>query len=472
MQVHGGIGYSRHKPFEHIYRHHRRYRITEGSEEIQMRKVGAYLFGTAADSVIMVIDAAKGVEPQTRKLFEACRLRSIPVFTFMNKMDRENRDPFDLMDEVEQVLGIEASPLNWPVGGAEKFQGVVDRRDRKMHLYTRTSPGGAMRPDVQTYDLDTVEPEGRLPPELLGSLRSEIHLLDEAGNAFTEERFREGRVTPVFWGSALLSFGVEPLFDAFVDLAPSPSARMADGPEGEVRIDPIDHPFSAYVFKMQANMNPKHRDCVAFMRINSGRFDRDMVVRHNRSGRQVRLSRPHSLMADERNTLEKAFPGDVIGVMNPGNLAIGDTLSIEAGFDFKPLPQFQPELFARIQPTEMKNRKSLDRGIEQLVLEGAVQILHDWNDGGGFPFVAAVGRLQFDVLQYRLKDEYGVTANLSPMPYRCSAWLEGDPGSFKLPSTALLARDRLGRPMVLFSSEWEKGYAAKQNPDHRLIDFA
>lgn len=427
---------------------------------------------TAADSVIMVIDAAKGVEPQTRKLFDACRLRSIPVFTFMNKMDRENRDPFDLMDEVEQVLGIDASPLNWPVGGAEKFQGVVDRATRKIHRYTRMSPGGAHRPTVEMLDLDAAQPDERLTEKLLSSIRDEIHLLDEAGNPFSLERFRQGQVTPVFWGSALLSFGVEPLFDAFIDYAPCPGARKADTPDGEVRIDPLEHPFSAYVFKMQANMDPKHRDCVAFMRINSGKFERDMVVRHNREGKQVRLSRPHSLMADERNTLEKAYPGDVIGVMNPGHLAIGDTLSVEGGFDFKPLPQFQPELIARIQPLDMKNRKSLDKGIEQLVLEGAVQILHDWNNTGGFPFVAAVGRLQFDVLQYRLKSEYGVTANLTPMPYTCSAWVKGDPETFKMPSSALMARDRLDRPMVLFSSEWEKNYAAQQNPDHELVNYA
>ncbi len=334
------------------------------------------------------------------------------------------------------------------------------------------SPGGAHRPGVEEIDLDSAQPDSRLSAKLLESLRTDIHLLDEAGNPFSLEQFHKGQVTPVFWGSALLSFGVEPLFDAFVDFAPPPSARKADTPDGEVDVDPLDQPFSAYVFKMQANMNPKHRDCVAFMRINSGRFERDMLVRHNRVGKQVRLSRPHSLLADERNTLEQAFPGDVIGVMNPGNLAIGDTLTVGAEFEFKPLPQFQPELVARIQPTDMKNRKSLDKGIEQLVLEGAVQILHDWNNTGGFPYVAAVGRLQFDVLQYRLKEEYGVTANLTPMPYTASAWLKGDPETFRLPSSALLARDRLDRPMVLFSSEWEKQYAAKQNPDHELADFA
>lgn len=427
---------------------------------------------TAADSVIMVMDAAKGVEAQTRKLFEACRLRAIPVMTFINKMDMPGRDPIDLMDEVEEVLGIEASARNWPIGSGRDFQGVVDRDTHEALFYTRVSAGGSKMPDVLRVPLAEAASTGRLDQEDVDALVEDVELLDVAGNAFSREAYLNFEVTPVFFGSALTNFGVEPLFNAFVDFAPAPRRRPADQADGtEITVAPDTSDFSAYVFKMQANMDPRHRDCVAFMRINSGRYERNLQVQHQRLGRNVRLSRPHTLMAQGRETLEVAYPGDIIGVMNPGLFTIGDTLLAKGNFQFKALPKFQPELFARIRPSDFGKRKAIDKGLKQLVSEGAVQLLSDWHDTGNPPIVAAVGQLQFEVLQYRLQQEYKVGTSLNTMPYDCSAWLVGDVATFKKPINALLVRDDLDRPMVLFSNQWEKQYAVRENPDHQLVDF-
>ncbi len=428
---------------------------------------------TAADSVIMVLDAAKGVEIQTRKLFEACRLRGIPVFTFINKWDMPGRDALDLMAEVEDILGIAASPIDWPIGRDKGFRGVVDLQTRKMHLYTKTATRGSSIPDETVLDLDGEVPESLIEAEAIAELRGEIDLVQAAGNRFDHEAFLANKITPVFFGSALTNFGVEPLFDAFVDLAPAPGPRPVDvAGGGERMIDPVEEPFSAYVFKLQANMNPKHRDCVAFMRIVSGRYERDMQVRLERLGRSVRLARPHTLMVAERETLDVAWPGDIIGVISPGDFAIGDTLSVRGGFSFKPLPAFQPELFARVRAKDTGRRKALDKGLAQIALEGAVQILREVDEHSSEFFVGAVGRLQFDVLQYRLADEYNVQIDLEPLQFQASAWLVGDPASFRKPFHAKLVRDHLDRPMVLFTTEWQKQQTAADNPDHQLVNYA
>jgi peptide chain release factor 3 len=426
---------------------------------------------TAADSVIMVLDAAKGVETQTRKLFDACRMRGTPVFTLINKYDLPGRDPIDLMSEVEDSLGIHASPRNWPVGSGRGFRGIVDRATREVHLYDKTGAAGSKIPKTAKLSLEEV---GDIVGEqLTAQLRDELELLEEAGNPFELSSFIAGEVTPVYFGSALTNFGVEPLFDAFVNLAPPPTPRLAnaDGENPRV-VQPTDPDFSAYVFKLQANMNPKHRDVVAFLRVNSGRFERDMQVVHQRLGKKVRLSRPHTLMVAERATLHTAYPGDIIGIISPGNFAIGDSLSANGDVTFEALPQFQPENFARVEPVDMAKRKALDKGLEQLAGEGAVQMLWDFGDKSSYPFLAAVGRLQFEVMQFRLKDEYGVEVRLVPMPYQCSAWLVGDRKTFKKSSTARLVEDRSARPMVLFSTNWEKELAMKNNPHHELVDFA
>lgn len=428
---------------------------------------------TAADSVIMVIDSAKGVETQTRKLFETCKLRKIPVITFINKMDRYGKDPIELMEEVEEVLGIEAAAINWPVGRGQDFRGVVNLASQTVDLYTKTAAEGSAKPDLEQLDLNSAPPTGSLSADDLAELRDEVELVSEAGNEYTHQRFLEGQVTPVYFGSALTNFGVEPLFDAFVDIAPCPHGRVANiSEEEEILVDPVEEPFSAYIFKLQANMNPRHRDCIAFMRINTGRFEKDLVVTNQRSGKKVRLAQPHSLMAEGRETLVSAYPGDVIGVISSGNFQIGDTITSKNSFSYKPLPYFQPEHFARLEPAEFGKRKSIDKGLAQLVAEGTVQIMRDWEDHNANAFIGAVGQLQFEVLRYRLEDEYKVKTRLTPLGFDCSCWLMGDVESFKLPFGAKVVKDQRDMPMVLFKNQWDKGYAERENPDHQLVDYA
>ncbi len=425
---------------------------------------------TAADSAIMVIDAAKGVETQTRKLFDVCRLRQIPVLTFINKMDLPGRPPLDLMAEVEGILGIHASPINWPIGSGREFMGVVNRETRQVLLYAKTAKAGAAKPELTELSLDDPSLKSRVPTYIWEELEHDLELLEIAGNPFSIDAFQDGNVTPVFFGSALTNFGVEAFFDAFVDMAPHPHARIADTSAGEEQaIDPAEVPFSAYVFKLQANMNPRHRDSTAFMRVCSGKFDRDMVVKHHRTNSDVRLSRPHSMVAKERNTVDAAYPGDVIGIINTGVFQIGDTISLTDGFNYKPLPQFQPEVFARVRPKDTTMRKSFDKGIEQLAKEGAIQIMRSL-DGLDF-FVGAVGRLQFDVLEFRLQNEYRVTALVDMLPYESSAWLVGDVDTFKPPSDALVVKDSQDRPVVLFRSAWSKNFARERNPQHDFKDM-
>ncbi len=426
---------------------------------------------TAADCAIMVIDAAKGVEKQTRKLFDVCRLRKIPVLTFINKMDMPGRDPLDLMNEVEEILQIQSCALNWPIGTGKDFIGVVERSSNECLFFTKTSAGGAHKALISRLSLSSSDTQERLGVNGFEQLMQELELLELAGNPFSQEKFLAGELTPVFFASALTNFGVEPFFDAFIHLAPSPHARQAMGMNGqEIVIDPIETPFSAYVFKLQANMDRRHRDSMAFLRVCSGRFERDLVVKHHRLGREVRLSRPHGMIAGERTTLDFAYAGDIIGVINPGVFAIGDTISLTGGFNFKPLPQFQPEIFARVHPKDVGKRKSFDKGVLQLTDEGAIQLLRPYDLSGDLIF-AAVGQLQFEVMQYRLKDEYGVETLLTPLPYQCSAWLLGDLSSFKKTTTALIVQDRFQRPLILFGEVWEKQYAIKQNPDHQLVDI-
>lgn len=426
---------------------------------------------TAADCAIMVIDAAKGVEKQTRKLFEVCRLRRIPVLTFINKMDMPGREPLDLMEEVEGVLNIHSVAMNWPVGIAKNFTGVVDCLTNEILLFSKTSTGGALRAEITRYPFESDAWHFAVDEEERERLKQDLDLLQQAGNPFSLEEFLAGNMTPVFFASALTNFGVEPFFDAFIHLAPCPQKRVANKVDGqEFAVDPFSHPFSAYVFKIQANMDRRHRDSMAFLRVCSGRFERDLVVKHSRLKREVRLSRPHGMVAGERTTLDSAYAGDIVGVVNPGVFAVGDTISTVGGFEFKPMPQFQPECFCRIHPKDIGKRKSFDKGIIQLSEEGAIQLLYPY-DSSGDSLVAAVGQLQFEVMQYRLKDEYGVETLLSPLSYHCSAWLIGDLKTFAKPSNAMVVKDRFERPIVLFGEQWEKQYAIKQNPNHQLLDI-
>jgi peptide chain release factor 3 len=421
---------------------------------------------TAADAAVMVIDATRGVEAQTRKLFEVCRIRRIPVLTFINKMDLHGREPLDLMAEVEQVLGIHASAMNWPVGKGREFAGVVDRNAGELILFTKTSVAGARKASVDRVSFAAVPPDAGVDGSLIAAARHELDLLDAAGNPFSLEAFLAGLVTPVFFGSALTNFGVEPFFDAFIGTAPPPGPRTALGPDGgEVVLDPVKSGFSAYVFKVQANMNRRHRDTLAFMRICSGRFERDMTVRHHRTGKEVRLSQSQTMFASDRNRLDVAWPGDVVGVVSGGQYMIGDTLSAKGGFDFKPLPAFPPEVFAEVRPSDPGRRKSYDKGMDQLTREGTIQILHRWNSTRSQPIIAAVGKLQFEVFSYRMKDEYGVECVIEPLPYTSSAWLGGDPATLKTFHSALLVRDRLDRPMILYADRYRQ-MIERENKDH------
>jgi peptide chain release factor 3 len=420
---------------------------------------------TAADSAIMVIDAAKGVETQTRKLFAVCRMRRIPVLTLINKMDLPGRPPLDLMTEVEQALNIHASAINWPIGSGSDFVGIVTRADNRVQLFSKTIHGGATKVETDTLPLAELGSHSRVSRDTMAQVHHDLELLEIAGNPFTREQFLQGEVTPVFFASALTNFGIESFLDAFVELAPGPGMRPADRDDGsELLVNTADMPFSAYVFKLQANMNPKHRDSTAFLRICSGRFERDMVVKHHRLGRDIRLARPHSLVAQERSTVEEAYPGDIIGIINPGVFAIGDTVSLTGGFNFKPLPQFQPEIFARIRPSDVGKRKAFDKGLSQMAQEGTMQIMRSLNDQE--ILIAAVGRLQFDVLQYRLRNEYRVETVLDALPFTCSAWLEGDPATFKPPSASMLVKDQRDRVVVLFGDQLMKTIARDRNPDH------
>ena len=426
----------------------------------------------AADCAAMVIDAAKGVEAQTRKLFEVCRLRKIPVITFVNKLDLHGRYPLDLLAEIEEVLGIHASALNWPVGMGREFAGVVDRRTNELLAFSKTSIAGALKADTERIPLEKIGELGIVDAEGMATLRHDLELLEHAGNPFSREALLRGEVTPVFFGSALTNFGVEPFFNAFVELAPPPGKRSADGPGGtEVVLDPANSAFSAFVFKLQANMDKRHRDTLAFLRICSGRFERDMMVKHHRLDKEVRLAGANTMVARERNQLEVAYPGDIVGVISSGQFSIGDTLSNEGGFNFRPLPAFPPEVFAEVRPTDVGKRKTFDKGVDQLTREGTIQMLRRWDSPNGRPIVAAVGRLQLDVLEHRLRDEYGVACVIENLPHMCSSWVKGDVGALQGLNEVLVTMDWLDRPILLFTSEWARNYVESKNPDHKFSRF-
>ena len=422
----------------------------------------------AADSAVMVIDAAKGVEAQTHKLFAVCRRRGIPILTFVNKLDLAAREPLELLAHLEEVLGITTTPMNWPVGAGREFKGVVDRTSGELVLYQ--AGRGSSRREETRLPWAGAEARAALPAALREQVDEELELLQVAGNPFDRAAFLRGERSPVFFGSALTNFGVEDFFDAFVELAPPPGARTADRQDGagEVLIDPAATRFSGFVFKIQANMNPKHRDSMAFVRVCSGRFERDMVVKHHRSEKPIRLARPFTTLARERTSIEEAFPGDVLGIINPGAFAIGDTVSVDGGFVFRPLPQLAPTLLCRIRAKDVGGRKAFDKGLAQLVQEGTVQAVEVLNHQRE-RCVAAVGRLQFEVLQHRLQSEYGVETALSVETFACSAWLDQVPPDLSL-SYAVVCLDGRGRHLALFRSEFDMRCARQRYPELELSD--
>lgn len=420
----------------------------------------------AADSAVMLIDAAKGVEPQTRKLFAICRERGIPLFTFMNKLDRPSRDPLELLDQLESVLGIGAFPMNWPLGNGDDFRGVYDRRTRTVHSFERAAHGATRAPLSVT---DARDPKLREMVSEHGyeQFREGIELLDGAGEQFDRAAMLRGQATPVFFGSAVTNFGVQLFLDEFVEMAPAPLPRAG--------VDPAAEAFSGFVFKIQANMDPRHRDRVAFVRVCSGEFARDMSVRNARTGASVRLSRAMRLFADDRESLDVAYAGDVVGLANPGAFAIGDTLYEGAPVAFPPIPSFAPEHFASIRSIDVAGYKAFGKGISQLREEGAVQVFYPWGTPRTEPILGAVGELQFEVAKYRLESEYNVKSALTTLPFSLARYVEGDGdavGRAQLPSQARLVEDWEGRAVALFESDWNVRLAQEWNPQLTFAPFS
>ena len=374
----------------------------------------------AVDSAVMVLDAAKGVEPQTRRLFEVCRKRGIPIFTFINKLDRPSQSPLALLDEIEEILGLQPVPLNWPVGDGQTFKGVYDRKQKGIYLYDRTERNERISPE-RFIPLGDAASAGVLQGDQLAQLNADIELLDGLGLQFDPSRLFAEEQTPVFFGSALTSFGVRLFLDAFIEYGPQP--QPFESSKG--LISPQNEEFSGFIFKIQANMDPKHRDSVAFMRICSGRFERGMDVIHAQTGKPLRLQRTYKLFANEREIVDTAYPGDVLGVPNTGDFGIGDTLCENKAFTFAPIPRFHPEHFALLRNMDISKQKQFIKGLRQLEMEGAVQVLYNEDAFKREPILAVVGELQFDVVQARLQNEYHVTTTLERLPVHLARWISG-----------------------------------------------
>ena len=421
----------------------------------------------AADSAVMVIDGAKGVEPQTRKLFKVCAMRHIPIFTFINKMDRETRDPLELCEEVERELGIDTYAMNWPIGCGKEFQGVYDREKSRILFFS--GEGHGRKATSTEVELSDPALEGILGEAKAAALRDEVELLG-AGREFDMEAVRAGTLSPVFFGSALTNFGVEPFLEEFLRMTTPPLPRVADTGE----IDVFSPDFSAFVFKIQANMNKAHRDRLAFMRICSGKFDRDTEYYHMQSGKKMRLSQPQQMMAAEREIIDEAFAGDIIGVFDPGIFSIGDTITVPGKkFKFSGIPTFEPEHFMRVSPKDTMKRKQFMKGAEQIAQEGAIQIFKIPDAGMEEVIVGVVGTLQFDVFEYRMKNEYGVEMFMSGLPFehlRRILSCPGDPRDLTLCTDAKLLEDFRGNYLVAFGGEWSVGFLTKHNPGLELSD--
>lgn len=425
----------------------------------------------AADSAVMVIDASKGVEAQTRKLFKVCVMRRIPIFTFINKMDRDANDTFELLDEIEKELGIATCPINWPIGSGKNFKGVYERESGCVITYSDTEKGTK---EGQATRIGIEEEEAlisHIGKDFKDQLTDEIDLLDGASAEYDLDRIRAGELTPVFFGSALTNFGVEIFLQHFLKMTTTPLPRKAD----TGLIDPVENDFSAFVFKIQANMNKAHRDRVAFMRICSGKFDASMEVKHVQGGKVMRLSQPQQIMADERKILSEAYAGDIIGVFDPGIFSIGDTLCMpKEQFQYEGIPTFAPEHFARVRQLDTMKRKQFVKGITQIAQEGAIQIFQEFNTGMEEIIVGVVGVLQFDVLKYRLENEYNVDIRLENLPYEHIRWIENtDIDLDRLTGTSDMKKikDLKGNPLLLFVNQWSVGMTIERNQGLILSEF-
>lgn len=423
----------------------------------------------AADSAVMVIDASKGVENQTKKLFKVCVMRKIPIITFINKMDREAQSPFDLLEDIESVLGINTCPMNWPIGSGKEFKGVYDRNKREILAFTANNGQKEVEKTVASIDDPNLD-------ELIGvyhkkDLLDEIELLDGAGDSFDLDAVRCGKLTPVFFGSALTNFGVEPFLEEFLKITTPPLPRET---ETDI-IEPLSDCFSAFVFKIQANMNKAHRDRIAFMRICSGKFDKNMEVYHVQGNKKMKLSQPQQIMAQDREIVDEAYAGDIIGVFDPGIFSIGDTIcSPGKNIKFKGIPTFAPEHFALIRQKDTMKRKQFVKGTTQIAQEGAIQIFQEIGSGMEEVIVGVVGTLQFDVLKYRLNNEYNVEIVMENLPYQFIRWIGNtviDPKKLDLASDTKRIQDLKGNYLLLFTSQWSINWALEHNKDLILEEF-
>lgn len=418
---------------------------------------------TAVDSAIMVLDGSRGIEPQTLKLFEVCRRRHTPIFTFVNKVDRPAKPPLELMDEIEQTLGLVTYPMNWPIGDGPDFRGVFDRTTNTVHLFERTEHGARQAP-VHMTDLNDPRLDEEIGEQLASQLREDIELLELAGAELDLEEVLAGRMTPVCFGSALTNFGVQLFLDSFIEMAPGPQA----GETSKGEMEPTDDRFSGFVFKIQANMDPRHRDRVAYFRVVSGRFERDMDAWHPRLGRKVRLNRAMRLFGQDREIVEEAYAGDVVGLLSTGTFTIGDTISSEDVGTFSALPRFQPEHFARLRHARADKYKQFLKGITQIEEEGGIQLFYPTASGSREPIMAAVGVLQFDVVRSRLENEYGVESIMEPLTYSAARWVKGDPAEISMIGAGrgrMKAEDRDGNPVLLFTTEWDLRFAEDNAKD-------
>jgi peptide chain release factor 3 len=425
----------------------------------------------AADSAVMVIDAAKGIEPQTRKLFKVCAMRDIPIFTFINKLDREARDPFDLLDELEKEFGIGTYPVNWPIGCGKSFKGVFDRQKRSIEAFSEFHRGRERVRAVECDITDTEKMDSLIGEYSRAALVEQVELLDVASYEFDLDAVRHGKLSPVFFGSALNNFGIEPFLESFLKMTTPPLPHRS----GESEIDPFDERFSAFVFKIQANMNRAHRDRIAFFRICSGKFSRGKEYYHVQGGKTLKLSQPQQMMAQEREIIDEAYAGDIIGVFDPGIFSIGDTVcSPGMGVQYAGIPTFAPEHFAIVEQIDSMKRKQFAKGMAQIAQEGAIQIFLDPGMGMERVIVGVVGVLQFDVLEFRMESEYGVKYRKSDLPHQLIRYVVGevDPSTLKLMQATRWVQDINGRNLLIFTADYEIRWALEKNPGLELAEFS
>ena len=420
----------------------------------------------AADNAVMLIDAAKGLEPQTRKLFEVCKMRGIPIFTFVNKLDRPGREPIELLDEIEKELGLQTYAVNWPIGMGDRFKGVFDRQQQQVHLFERSSHGSKEAKET-ILNIGDSQIETLIEKGLYHQLKDELELLEGVCPELDLDLVHAGKMTPVFFGSAMTNFGVELFLNNFLNFALKPGTHSSS--VGDV---PPTYPkFTGFIFKQQANMNPKHRDRIAFVRVCTGNFEKDMTVNHARSGKVVRLSRPQKLFAQERESIDVAYPGDVIGLNNTGVFAIGDTIYTGQKLEYEGIPYFSPELFATLRNPNPSKFKQFQKGVSELREEGAVQIMYSVDEAKRDPILAAVGQLQFEVVQFRLQNEYGVETILDSLPYSVARWVEGGWEALKQVGrlfNTTTVKDSMGRPVLLFRNEWNCQQLEGDHPELKL----